>query len=170
MITRHAEFTNAGAQAMTLKDSEIARAPHELIQLSGTALREHHIVRRELGVGEMSLGSTRGISSHQQNPFMALVQRDTTESSGDAYGFSLIYSGNFLARVECDMYMSARVQLGINPFMFSWELRAGESFCTPEAVLAYSHEGLGGMSRKLHTLYRTRLCRGMCAMQRVQCC
>lgn len=166
VIARHAEFTNAGAQAMTLKGAlsmsiDFKHAPHELIQLSGTALREHHIVRRELGVGEMSLGSTRGISSHQQNPFMALVQRDTTESSGDAYGFSLIYSGNFLARVECDMYMSARVQLGINPFMFSWELRAGESFCTPEAVLAYSHEGLGGMSRKLHTLYRTRLCRGM---------
>ena len=166
LITRHAEITNGGQSKVTLKSAlslsvDFKHAPYEMLQLSGTALREHHIVRRRLECGEMSIDSTRGISSHQQNPFIALVQRDTTETQGDAYGFSLIYSGNFIARIECDMYMSARVQLGINPFMFSWQLNPGDTFETPEAVMAFSHEGLNGMSQKLHSAMRTRLYRGV---------
>ena len=47
---------------------------------------------------------------------MALVRKDTTEQNGDTYGFSLVYSGNFLANVEVDMYENARAQIGINPF------------------------------------------------------
>ena len=166
LITRHAEITNGDQSAVTLKSAlslsmDFKHAPYEMLQLSGTALREHHIVRRRLECGEMAIDSTRGISSHQQNPFIALVQRDTTETQGDAYGLSLIYSGNFIARVECDMYMSARVQLGINPFMFSWQLNPGDTFETPEAIMAFSHEGLNGMSQKLHTAMRTRLYRGV---------
>ena len=33
---------------------------------------------------------------------MALVRKDTTEEHGEVYGFSLVYSGNFLANVEVD--------------------------------------------------------------------
>lgn len=72
---------------------DFKHAPAEILQLSGTALREHYIERRPLGNGEMSIESTRGISSHLQNPFLALVERDTTENFGDVYGVSLVYSG-----------------------------------------------------------------------------
>ncbi|AJY75881.1 hypothetical protein VN24_16635 [Paenibacillus beijingensis] len=48
----------------------------------------------------------------------------------------------------------------MTPFDFSWKLAPGESFQSPEAVLVRSSEGLGGMSRIYHKLYRTRLCRG----------
>ena len=166
LITRRAEIANGGATPVTLKSAlsvsmDFKHAPYEMLQLSGTALREHHIVRRKLECGETSIDSTRGISSHQQNPFIALVQQDTTETQGDAYGLSLVYSGNFVARVECDMYMSARVQLGINPFMFSWLLNPGDTFETPEAVMSYSPNGLNGMSQKLHDAFRTRLYRGV---------
>ena len=56
--------------------------------------------------------------------------------------------------------MGCRAQLGINPFDFSWKLEPGAEFQTPEAVLVFSPEGLGGMSRAYHRLYRKRLCRG----------
>lgn len=39
-------------------------------------------------------------------------------------------------------------------------LESGDSFQTPEAVLVYSANGIGEMSRIYHRLYRTRLCRG----------
>ena len=71
-----------------------------------------------------------------------------------------MYSGNFLAGAEVDQYETTRVFMGINPFDFSWRLQPGESFQTPEAVLVYSAEGIGGMSRTYHRLYRTRLSRG----------
>ena len=50
--------------------------------------------------------------------------------------------------------------MGINPEDFSWHLEPGESFQTPEAVLVYSCQGLGGMSRTYHKLYNNNLVRG----------
>ena len=80
---------------------------------------ERHIIRTSLRSGSQSIESRRGASSHAQNPFMALVRRNTTENNGDVYGFSLVYSGNFLANVEVDMYYKSRAQIGINPFDFN---------------------------------------------------
>ena len=122
--------------------------------------RERHIERSRIRSGSQSVESRRGSSSHAQNPFMALVRKDTTEQNGDAYGFSLVYSGNFLANVEVDMYENARAQIGINPFDFTWILEEGEAFTAPEAVLVYSNEGLTGMSHIYNCLYGKRLCRG----------
>lgn len=90
-----------------------------------------------------------------------LLSPNAGEDSGEAYGFSLVYSGSFSAGAEVDQYGSTRVTMGINPFGFRWLLEPGESFQTPEAVLAYSDAGIGGMSRIYHRLYRTRLARGL---------
>jgi len=91
---------------------------------------------------------------------MALLAKDATEDYGEVYGFSLVYSGSFLAQAEVDQYGIARVGIGLQPFNFQWLLEPGESFQAPEAVLVRSSQGLGGLSRTYHRLYRTRLCRG----------
>lgn len=132
----------------------------EMIQLSGSWARERHIIRTPLRSGGQCVESRRGASSHAQNPFMALVRPETTENTGDAYAVSLIYSGNFLANTEVDMYNNSRLQIGINPFDFTWQLKAGESFQAPEAVLVYSGEGLTGMSHIYQNFYGKRLMRG----------
>ncbi len=132
----------------------------DLIQLSGSWARERHIIRTPLRNGGQSIESRRGASSHAQNPFIALVSKDTTEDNGEVYGFNLIYSGNFLANVEVDMHNNARTQIGINPFDFTWNLEVGQEFQTPEVVMVYSPNGLTGMSHIYHDLYRERLCRG----------
>ena len=46
---------------------------------------------------------------------------------------------------------------GINDFDFAWKLESGESLETPEVVIAFSDEGIGGMSRALHDAYREHL-------------
>jgi alpha-galactosidase len=132
----------------------------DFIHLSGAWARERHIFRTGLRPGMQSIESRRGASSHAQNPFMALVRKGTDENNGDVYGFSLVYSGNFLADVEVDMYYKTRAQIGINPFDFKWLLEKGEEFQTPEAVLVYSPDGLTDMSHIYNDLYRKRLCRG----------
>ena len=58
------------------------------------------------------------------------------------------------------MYNNSRLQIGINPFDFTWQLKAGESFQAPEAVLVYSGEGLTGMSHIYQNFYGKRLMRG----------
>ena len=47
--------------------------------------------------------------------------------------------------------------IGINPFHLSWPLGPNETLTTPEAVSVYSNQGVGGVSRMLHRLYRNNL-------------
>ena len=133
---------------------------YDLMSLSGSWARERYVVRRPLVNGTQSVESRRGASGHSENPFIALLSKDATETNGDVYGFSLVYSGNFLASAEVDQYKTTRVVMGINPFDFEWLLEAGEAFQTPEVVMVYSGNGMGEMSRTYHQIYRNRLARG----------
>lgn len=132
---------------------------YKMLTLQGSWARERHMDLRQIGYGKQSVGSARGESSHQEHPFLALVSENATQERGEVYGFHFIYSGNFLAQVEKTQFDSLRVQIGIHPKNFRWELKPGECFDAPEAVLVYSAEGLGGMSRSLHDLYRNHLIR-----------
>ena len=164
-ITRNVKVINTGNENIKILRALSANVDFnddnfDMIQLSGAWARERDFIRQPLRSGSQSIESRRGSSSHAQNPFIALVRKDTTETTGDIYGFSFVYSGNFLANVEVDMYKNARAQIGINPFDFTWLLNSGESFQTPEAVLVYSSEGITGMSHIYHNLYGKRLARG----------
>ncbi len=130
------------------------------IQLSGAWARERHVVSTPLRTGRQAVSSARGSAGHQDNPFIALLRPTTTEDAGEALGFSLVYSGNFLAEAEVDPHDTTRVRIGIDPETFSWSLEPGASFPTPEAVVAWSGAGLGALSDAYHRLYRERLARG----------
>ena len=131
----------------------------ELLTLHGSWARERQIDQRPIGYGKTSVGSVKGESSHQEHPFMALVEKGVSQEIGRVYGFSFVYSGNFLAQAEKSQFDSVRVMMGINPGNFKWQLRPGESFQAPEVVMVYSDEGLGKMSRTYHDLYREHLIR-----------
>lgn len=165
VITRSCKIVNDSKEEVDVlralsANVDFRHSDFDLIQLSGSWARERHIIRTPLRNGGQCVESRRGASSHAQNPFIALVSKDTTEDKGEVYGFNLVYSGNFLANVEVDMHSNARAQIGINPFDFTWNLEAGGEFQTPEAVMVYSPNGLTGMTHIYHDLYRERLCRG----------
>ena len=165
VVARSARIRNAGSARARLTAAmsatlDLPDARWELVQLSGTWAREAHVTARALRPGRQSVGSDRGASSHQHNPFVALRRATTTEAAGEAYGFSLIYSGNFVAEAEVDQFDTTRVRIGISPNTFAWTLEPGDAFTTPEAVLVFSAAGLGAMSDALHRLYRERLARG----------
>lgn len=165
VLARSARLKNGGSGAFTILQAlsasvDMPAADYEMLQLSGAWARERHICRRPLAPGMQSVESMRGSSSHQHNPFLALLSPGAGEKNGEVYAASLLYSGNFFAGAEVSQYGSARFSIGINPFEFSWKLLPGQTFQTPEAVLVYAEEGLGEMSRTFHSLYRERLCRG----------
>ncbi|EKQ56485.1 MULTISPECIES: alpha-galactosidase [unclassified Clostridium] len=167
VITRNVKFlnNNSNGEKINIQKAlsfsiDFEHSNFDLLQLSGAWCREKHIYKRALVPGIQSIDSKKGISSHQQNPFVALLAKNVDEDYGEVYGFNLVYSGNFLAEVEVDQFSNTRVQMGINPFDFNWELNAGEVFETPEVVMVYTDLGLGDMSRTYHKLYRDRLCRG----------
>ena len=94
--------------------------------------------------------ATTGASSNRHNPGFMLSETDATEDSGWVYGFNLIYSGNHYASAQRSLQGFTRVMQGISPDNFAWELRPGETFETPEAVMAVSDRGFGGMSAIMH--------------------
>lgn len=164
-ITRSVRYRNTGSRSIKLLRAlsfglDLRHSEFDMLHLSGTWARERHIERRPLAMGGSVIESRRGSSSHSLNPFMALLSKQADEDQGEVYGFSLVYSGSFVAQAEVDPYGTTRVVMGINAFDFSWLLEPGEVFQSPEAVLVFSAEGIGGMSRIYHKLYRTRLCRG----------
>lgn len=135
----------------------------DMLHLYGRHNAERNMARTALEHGHTSLSSVRGSSSHFHNPFAAFVRNGANaanEDFGDVYGFNLVYSGNFDITADVDYYETTRVNVGINPDGFTWHLEAGEEFQTPEVVLVYSNEGLGGMSRTFHRLYMNNLIRG----------
>lgn len=165
VITRSVRFECDSDEKITLLSAmsacvDLPDKDYEMIDLAGVWARERHVRRHKLDYGIQSIYSMRGCSSYQFNPFLALARENADEFQGQVYGFSLVYSGNFLAQTEVDNYDTARVLMGIHPNGFKWTLGKGEAFQTPEMVMVYSEAGLNGMSQAFHKLYRTRLARG----------
>lgn len=164
-ITRSAKVIYHGTEKIVLERAmscsvDLPDHDYQMIELTGAWGRERAVTERKLQYGIQGIYSMRGCSSSNFNPFLALRRENTTEACGEVYGFSLVYSGNFLAQAEVDTYDVTRVTLGIHPDRFSWEMKNGDEFQTPEAVMVYSNRGLNGMSQAFHSLYRARLARG----------
>ncbi|WP_238918260.1 alpha-galactosidase [Clostridium sp. YIM B02555] len=165
-ICRNTKITNEGSNEFYIDNAmsmsiDLPDSNFEFIHTSGAWARECHLKNRKLTEGIQGIHSLRGASSHIHNPFMILKRPETTEENGEVYGFSLVYSGNFLGQVEVDSYGISRVMMGINPYEFKWKLDSKEEFQTPECVMVYTGDGLNAMSQTYHKLYRTRLARGI---------
>ena len=167
VLARSSRIVHRGTLPLALRrllscsiDFPSSHVDFSFVHLFGAHVREREIRCTRLRPGVQSIESRRGASSHHHNPFFALTELETNENHGAVYGFNLVYSGNFLGLAECDADYGCRAQLGINPFDFSWTLEPEAEFQAPEAVLVFSAEGLGGMSRAYHRLYRKNLCRG----------
>ena len=104
-----------------------------------------------VGMSKVVNESLTGASSNRHNPGFLLFEPDATETAGRVYGFNLIYSGNHYASAQQSLQGLTRVMQGINPSNFEWEIPPEDIFETPEAVLCYSEDGFGGMSKRMHT-------------------
>jgi len=147
LVVREARIVNSGPSPVIVRGAmsaslDLPDAGWEFVSLSGEWARECHVERLALRPGRQSVSSTRGASGHQHNPFVALTRPSTTEEHGEAYGFSLVYSGNFLLEAEVDSFGTTRVRAGINPDGFSCCSGPGAEFVTPEVVLVFSAGGL----------------------------
>ncbi len=165
VITRSVRLKNTGSAPLNVKRVlsmcvDFDNDGYDMITLNGSWARERCIERCRLHHGKQGIDSVKGESSHQNNPFMALVSHNADEDCGEAYGFNFVYSGNFFAQAEVTQHKYTRAVMGINHFDFNWLLESGEEFVAPEVVMVYSDEGIGKMSRTFHDLYRQHLIRG----------
>ena len=170
IITRSVNFINQSDKVIHLTkmlsmSMDIREDEFDVLTLYGAHNNERNMDRRPLTSGTVQIESLRGTSSPHQAPFMALLRKNTDEDQGEVFAANFVYSGNFQAAAQVDPYRNVRFQMGMNSWNGDWKLEAGESFQTPEVVMAYSNKGLGGMSRTFHRFYQKHLVRSSFAKQ-----
>ena len=167
IICRRTVVVNNGKHPVTLKhlvsgtfDFD-AEPQYYLTQLCGGWARERGVRVQPLDYGTTLVKSSRGASSHQFNPHIVISPNMAPEEEhGDCFGFTLVYSGNFAASCEVTEYNRLRVNMGINPENFTWYLdttKGANTFHSPELIMSFSNQGMGGLSRTLHRAMRERL-------------
>ncbi len=164
IITRAVKVINESEETIYLNrimsmTMDFMDSDYDFIHFDGRHTMEREWSRNPLAYGIQNVGSFRGASSHQHNPFTILCERGASEDDGRCYGFSFVYSGNFMCKVEKDQYDQTRIVMGIHPKHFSYQLKPGERFTAPEVVLAYSGKGLTHLTHLYHRVYRENLCK-----------
>ena len=165
VITRACKIVNKGEDKVNLLRAysmclDFNNKDMDFVHFYGRHAMERIMERTPLHHGIQSVGSRRGFSSHQHNPFVVLCAHDAGEDHGNCYGASFVYSGNFAAEAEVTQADCTRMTMGIHDAQFQFELRPQESFTAPEVMLSFSSEGLGTLSRNYHKAIRYHICRG----------
>lgn len=162
VISRYLTLENVGTSPVTIEKCmslclDLPSHDYQMLSLHGKHNGECMLQNVPLHYGMQSIGSRRGTSSHQFNPFFALAGRRATQEKGEVYGFNFVYSGSFLNEVEVDQTEKTRVLVGLGSEQFSYILQPNEAFTSPEAVMTYSHSGIRQMSRNFHDFVRAHI-------------
>ena len=126
---------------------------YDLITLTGAHLSEASVTRQPLTPGKKSIASNYGASGPQGVPATILAAPATDDFAGEALGMALLWSGNFSYTAQVDQFGNSRLVMGLNPELFSWQLKPGEPFVTPEAAVAYTTNGLNDLSHIFHRFF-----------------
>ena len=165
IITRSVRVVNQGGNKIYLEKLlpatlDFVSGDYDFITFYGRHNKERNFQRVPVVHGVHQIGSRRGTSSHQYNPFVILAERNADEENGSCYAMSFLYSGGFQCQVEKDQFNLTRLQMGLQEELFEYPLEPGEVFYSPEVVMSYSSQGIGQLSRNIHKCYRHNLCRG----------
>lgn len=165
VLTRRAVVVNENKSPLTLRklmsmSLDMPNDGYSLFTFDGGWIKEAHKHGRKLSYGIYVNSSTTGASSNRHNPGFLLASNVATENHGHVYGFNLIYSGNHYGAAELSNHGIVRVNIGINPYCFEWQLNENDRFETPEAFFSYSGEGFNGLSQNFHGFINNHIVRG----------
>lgn len=161
-IVRSSKIINLSTEIYQIENFQslaldLPKANFDFLQLSGAWIKERHLKKRNLEQGITKVESLRGASGHQNNPFIALVDKDVSLNKGEIYASNLIYSGNFVSQVQVDAWNTGRLLTGINPNYFEWQLEPDQEFTSPEAVLFYTKDGYNGLMNETHPFVKNHI-------------
>jgi len=162
ILSRRIVYKNLGKDKIVLDRAysftlQLPDNNYKIMSLCGSWARERSIQITPLLQGVITIDSKRTTSSNTLNPFMGILSENATETSGEVIGVNLVYSSSFTLKAQGTHGGDTYISGGINDFDFAWTLESGEFLETPEAVISYSYEGIGAMSRAFHDVYRNHL-------------
>ena len=161
VLTRRGVLCNTGTEALTLTKLMSSlmdlQGEYQMTTFNGGWIAEMRKAVTPVTASRVVNESGTGFSSHRHHPGFLLSETGATEDSGRVYGFNLVYSGNHYAAAQLSLQGLTRVVQGINPENFALTLLPGECFETPEAVMAFSDRGFGGLSEQMHRFVNTHI-------------
>ena len=165
VITRAVVIRNISEREVVLQRADtlsldIAYGKWDMIHFHGRHIMERTPERVPVGHEEINIGSRRGASSHQHNPFVILAGRHTDEDHGPCLGAAFLYSGSFECCAASEQFESTRLLMGVQSERLDYRLAPGEAFYGPETALAFSDQGLTGLSHIFHDLISGNIIRG----------
>jgi alpha-galactosidase len=165
VITRRVVLRNNNINSLMIRrlmslSLDMPNKGFHFITFDGGWIKEANIHSQPISYGIYVNSSTTGSSSNRHNPGFILAAETATETTGEVYGFNLVYSGNHYGAVELSNHDIVRTVVGINPYCFDWELKQNEFFETPEAIMTYSKEGFNGLSKNFHDFINNHIVRG----------
>lgn len=163
-VVRNTRFVNKTDGAVWLKRAmsvtqDFPRADYDLIHFPGEWLFERQFRREGLTEGTKIVASSSGRSSHEHNPFVMLADKDATETRGEVFAVSFMYSGSFMCEANVGKVGVTRLTMGIDATHFRYEVKGGERFDFPEGIILYGGNGFGDISRQMHDLIRSNIVR-----------
>ena len=149
VILRQSLVENGSGETLTVRalaslQLDLEDAGFEALSFDGAWIRERQVHRTPLTGGTFSVQSTAGVSSAEHNPLFLL------ESGQECYLTNLLWSGDHREAAEVSPYGMLRLVTGLNPDSFSFRLKVGDRFASPEAVLLYSTGGENAASQQMH--------------------
>jgi alpha-galactosidase len=112
-------------------------------------------ITEQITPGTKVLDSKIGVRADQfRNPsFVLSLDGPPVENSGRVLAGSLEWSGSFQCAFDHNG-TNIHALCGVNPFASAYHLNPNETFTTPKMIWVWSANGLGEMSRKLHSWAR----------------
>ncbi len=170
IIETWTEITNNEKNAIILKRYDsghltVRRGDVWLTHMHGDWCAEAAITQEPLTPGLQVIRNTDGArNAHCDAPELMLsLDGQPREDSGRTIGAALCWSGNYELRINTNNKKEHHLYAGIDPQSSEYVLDAKETFSTPHLALAFSQQGMGGVSRTFHRWARTEgmLHRGM---------
>ena len=123
-----------------------------LTHFYGTWANEMQMKEEKLTPGTKTIESRKGVRTTQsESPsFLLSLNNPANENTGEVFGGSLAWSGNFNLSFEFDERGVLNIMSGMNSFAAEYALKPGQIFQTPEMILSYSSTGKGQISRNFH--------------------
>ncbi len=161
VIETWTEIVHQEKKAITLKRYDsghlvLRQGDVWLTHLHGNWGAEADITQEPLTLGMKTIRNSDGArNSHLDAPELMLsLDGKPNEQTGRTIGLVLCWSGNFELRINTMSHREHHVYAGIDPVASDYILEPKQPFETPHLAMAYSAEGMGGVSRIFHNWAR----------------
>ena len=127
-----------------------------LTEFSSDWAKEVQMSTQQLQPGKKILDTKLGsrAAMHMQPFFELGLEQPAQEHQGQVVLGTIGWTGNYQFTFEVDNEGNLRIIPAINPYASDYQLKANETFTTPEFIFTLSNNGTGEASRNLHNWAR----------------